>query len=97
MESYPLSISKFSTVHNLNLSNYKTAFNCNFILLFTLNFSYSQIFDIKSFLDQCPANDPAFDTILNDFEIRLNDEIVTDLLSNFTFFPKKLNGCRMNE
>lgn len=37
----------------------------NFILL-------SQINDIKVFLDLCPNNDPAINTILSDFEIRLN-------------------------
>ncbi|MEA1898417.1 MAG: hypothetical protein U9N53_12230 [Bacteroidota bacterium] len=49
------------------------------IFAFSLNpFIYAQIDDIKSFLDQCPTNDPFIDTILNDFEIRLNDELVTD-------------------
>lgn len=42
------------------------------------NLSFAQIYDIKLFLDQCPTNDPAIDTILNDFEIRLNGQIVTE-------------------
>lgn len=49
-----------------------------FFLLFSI--TLSQIYDIKEFLDQCPTNDPVVDTILKDFEIRLNDEIVTEFL-----------------
>jgi hypothetical protein len=37
----------------------------NFIL-------FSQINDIKVFLNKCPNNDPAINTILSDFEIRVN-------------------------
>jgi len=38
----------------------------------------AQIHDIKSFLDQCPTSDPAIETILNDFEIRMNGILVTE-------------------
>lgn len=49
------------------------------ILSFLLySITLAQIYDIKKFLDQCPTNDPVIDTILKDFEIRLNDEIVTE-------------------
>lgn len=39
---------------------------------------FAQIHDIKIFLNQCPNNDPIIDTLLNDFEIRLNGELVTE-------------------
>jgi hypothetical protein len=43
------------------------------VFVIFLNISIlAQINDIKSFLNQCPSNDPAIDTILKDFEIRLN-------------------------
>lgn len=49
------------------------------LLCFVLySITLSQIYDIKEFLDQCPTNDPVIDTILKDFEIRLNNEIVTE-------------------
>jgi hypothetical protein len=48
------------------------------VFLFFLNtLMYAQINDIKSFLNQCPTKDPIVDTILKDFEIRLNGKIVT--------------------
>jgi hypothetical protein len=53
----------------------------HFISVFVLFFNntlFAQINDIKSFLDQCPTNDPIVDTILKDFEIRLNGNIVTE-------------------
>lgn len=52
-------------------------FICGFVLLLN-NILPGQINDIKSFLDQCPTNDPIVDTILKDFEIRLNGNIVTE-------------------
>ncbi|MBN1953382.1 MAG: T9SS type A sorting domain-containing protein [Bacteroidales bacterium] len=39
---------------------------------------FGQITDIISFLDVCPTNDPAVDTILKDFEIRVDKVLVTD-------------------
>ena len=49
------------------------------ILSFFINtVVFAQVSDIKSFLDQCPTNDPAIDTILMDFEIRLNGELVSE-------------------
>jgi hypothetical protein len=49
------------------------------VFLFFLNtLMYAQINDIKSFLNQCPTKDPIVDTILKDFEIRLNGKIVTE-------------------
>ncbi len=47
-------------------------------LLFWNTLIFSQIYDIKSFLNQCPTNDPAINTILTDFEIRLNGIKVTE-------------------
>ena len=48
------------------------------LVLFLNNVLFSQINDIKSFLDQCPTTDPVIDTILKDFEIRLNGNLVTE-------------------
>jgi hypothetical protein len=39
---------------------------------------FSQIHDIKVFLNQCPTNDPRIDTILKDFEFRIDDSVVTE-------------------
>jgi hypothetical protein len=51
-------------------------------LLFTISLFLqglqAQVYDIKVFLEQCPTNDPAIETILSDFEIRVNFELVTD-------------------
>lgn len=44
----------------------------SFILMVHNVLLFSQINDIKVFLDKCPNNDPAINTILSDFEIRLN-------------------------
>ena len=50
---------------------------CFWIGFFTFSL-VGQIADIKSFLDKCPANDPAVDTILKDFEIRVDKVLVTE-------------------
>ena len=47
-------------------------------LVFINNTVFTQIIDIKAFLDKCPTNDPAITTILNDFEIRLNGVKITE-------------------
>lgn len=48
------------------------------LILLLNNVLFSQILDIKSFLDQCPTTDPVIDTILKDFEIRLNGNLITE-------------------
>lgn len=49
------------------------------IFLLFSEIASSQICDIKKFLEQCPMTDPNIDTILSDFEIRLNGEKITEL------------------
>jgi len=46
--------------------------------LFLNTLMFAQINDIKSFLDTCPTNDTVIGTILKDFEIRLNGNLVTE-------------------
>jgi hypothetical protein len=48
------------------------------IIFFSNALMFAQISDIKSFLNLCPTKDPIVDTILKDFEIRLNGKIVTE-------------------
>ena len=37
------------------------------------------ITDIKNFLNTCPISDPFYEEIINDFEIRINGELVTEI------------------
>jgi len=48
------------------------------ILVVTSKTLHTQICDIKTFLDACPTEDPAFDKIMSDFEIRVDDVLITD-------------------
>ena len=48
------------------------------IMIINISIGYSQIVDIKAFLNQCPTLDTNINTILNDFEIKFNGITVTD-------------------
>jgi hypothetical protein len=48
------------------------------LLLVSRTVLLSQINDIKVFLEQCPTNDPMIDTILKDFEFRVDDQVITE-------------------
>lgn len=71
-----------SKSHFMTNGSFLSLFRLIGTIIFSLSISYGQIYNIDEFLEKCPTNDPAYNQIRNDFEIRKNGILVGDVTCN---------------